>query len=199
MHWQAFWDYVEAVAHDIPWWGYAIAIGIFIIGSAIAFIKRGRNEGLRLSAGLFLLLYVMVLYCSTVFFRATSTTIHYPFDFFWHYKDFAHEQLLWLPEVIMNIAVFIPVGLALGLAFRKIKGWQAAMAGMGISVGIELLQWLFRKGFADIDDVMHNTLGCVVGYLLYKVLKRAVVDGKGAGEKETNALRSTESNALHST
>ena len=112
MHWQAFWDYVEAVAHDIPWWGYAIAIGIFIIGSAISFIKRGRNEGLRLSAGLFLLLYVMVLYCSTVFFRATSTTIHYPFDFFWHYKDFAHEQLLWLPQVIMNIAVFIPVGLA---------------------------------------------------------------------------------------
>jgi hypothetical protein len=62
MHWQAFWDYVEAVAHHIPWWGYAMAIGIFIIGSAIAFIKRGRNEGLRLSAGLFLLLYVMVLY-----------------------------------------------------------------------------------------------------------------------------------------
>ena len=181
MHWQAFWDYVEAVAHDIPWWGYAIAIGIFIIGSAIAFIKRGRNEGLRLSAGLFLLLYVIVLYCSTVFFRATSTTIHYPFDFFWHYKDFAHGRLLWLPEVIMNIAVFIPVGLALGLAFRKAKGWQAVMAGMGVSVGIELLQWLFRKGFADVDDVMHNTLGCVVGYLLYRVLKRVVVDGKGAG------------------
>ena len=178
MHWQAFWDYVEAVAHDIPWWGYAIAIGIFIVGSAIAFIKRGRNEGLRVSAGLFLLLYVMVLYCLTVFFRATSTTIHYPFDFFWHYKDFAHEQLLWLPEVIMNIAVFIPVGLAFGLAFRKTKGWQAVLAGMGISVGIELLQWLFRKGFADVDDVIHNTLGCVVGYWLYRVLKRVVVDGK---------------------
>ena len=174
MHWQAFWDYVEAVAHDIPWWGYAMAIGIFIIGSAIAFIKRGRNEGLRLSAGLFLLLYVMVLYCSTVFFRATSTTIHYPFDFFWHYKDFAHGQLLWLPEVIMNIAVFIPVGLALGLAFRKAKGWQAAMAGMGVSVGIELLQWLFRKGFADVDDVMHNVLGCALGCLGWWIFRRGV-------------------------
>ena len=179
MHWQAFWDYVEAVAHDIPWWGYAIAIGIFIIGSAIAFIKRGRNEGLRLSAGLFLLLYVMVLYCSTVFFRATSTTIHYPFDFFWHYKDFAHGRLLWLPEVIMNIAVFIPVGLALGLAFRKAKGWQAAMAGMGVSVGIELLQWLFRKGFADIDDVIHNVLGCALGFLVWWIFRRGVKGESG--------------------
>ena len=53
MHWQAFWDYVEAVAHDIPWWGYAIAIGIFIVGSAIAFIKRGKsivNLGFALSS-----------------------------------------------------------------------------------------------------------------------------------------------------
>ena len=91
---------------------------------------------------------------------------------FWHYKDFAHEQLLWLPEVIMNIAVFIPVGFALGLAFRKAKGWQAVMAGMGISVGIELLQWLFRKGFADVDDVIHNVLGCALGYIVYWFLRR---------------------------
>ena len=177
-HRQVFWDYAEAVIHDVPWWGYAIATGIFIIGSAIAFIKRGRNEGLRVSAGLFLLLYVVVLFCSTVFLRATTATTHYPFDFFWHYKDFAHGQLLWLPEVIMNIAVFIPVGFALGLAFRKTKGWQGVLAGMGISVGIELLQWLFRKGFVDVDDVIHNTLGCVLGYLLYLGMKRVVLSGR---------------------
>jgi glycopeptide antibiotics resistance protein len=81
---------------------------------------------------------------------------------------------LWLPEVIMNIAVFIPVGLALGLAFRKAKGWQAAMAGMGVSVGIELLQWLFRKGFADVDDVMHNVLGCALGCWGWWIFRRGV-------------------------
>ena len=86
----------------------------------------------------------------------------------------------------MNIVVFIPIGFAIGLAFRKARGWQTILAGMGISVGIELLQWLFRKGFADVDDVIHNTLGCVVGYLLYRLVKRVVWDGKKYKEKEAN-------------
>lgn len=198
--WKALGDYVEAVVQDVPVWLYGLALGLLIVGSAIAFIKRGRNKGLRVSAGLFLLFYVVVLFCSTVFFRRTmgATTRNW-YDPLWHYRLIGQGKVLLFPEVIMNVVVFVPIGLALGLAFRKAKGWQAIMAGTGISVGIELLQWLFRKGFADVDDVIHNTLGCVVGYLLYRVLKRVVLYGKGAGEKETNALRSTESNALHST
>ncbi len=175
---KVFCDYLEAVIQDVPWWGYAIAIVILIIGSVIAFVKKGRNEGLRMSACLFLLLYVMVLYCSTVFFRTTTTTTHYPFEFFWHYKDFVHGQWLWLPEVIMNIAVFVPVGFVLGLAFRKIKGWQVVLVGMGFSVGIELLQYFFKKGFADVDDVMNNTLGCALGWLVYWMMRQILHNSK---------------------
>ncbi len=76
----------------------------------------------------------------------------------------------------MNIVVFVPIGFVLGLAFRKIKGWQALLVGIGISVGIELLQYFFRKGFADVNDVMHNTLGCLVGYLLYRAMKNVMLD-----------------------
>ena len=174
--WEIFCDYVEAVIQDVPWWEYASVIGILIIGSVIAFIKKGRNEGSRISACVFLLLYVIVLYCSTVLFRTTMATTHYPFDFFWQYRFFLHGQWLWLPEVIMNIVVFVPIGFVLGLAFRKIKGWQALLVGIGISVGIELLQYFFRKGFADVNDVMHNTLGCLVGYLLYRAMKNVMLD-----------------------
>ena len=66
-HRKAISDYVEAIIDDVPAWIYGIALGIFIIGSAIAFIKKGRNEGLRVSARLFLFFYVVVLFCSTVF------------------------------------------------------------------------------------------------------------------------------------
>ena len=160
--------------HGVPGWLYGIALGIFIVGSAIAFIKKDRNESLRISARLFLLFYVVVLFCSTVFFRTTTTIIHSPFDFFWHYEVIGQKWSSLFPEILLNIAVFIPIGFALGLAFRKIKGWQAVLAGMGISVGIELLQWFLRKGFADVDDVMHNVLGCVLGCLGWWIFRRGL-------------------------
>ena len=52
----------------------------------------------------------------------------------------------------------------------KIHGaWFLALAvGMGISLFIKALQYVFHRGFAEVDDVMHNTLGCIVGYLLVK-------------------------------
>ena len=171
-YWKAFFDYLKAVIDEIPEWVYGIALGLFIVGSVIAFIKKDRNEGLGISARLFLLFYVVVLYCSTVFFRTTTTIKHFPFDFFWHYEANGEKWISLFPEVLLNVAVFIPIGLLFGVAFRRIKGWQVILAGMGISVGIELFQWFFRKGFADVDDVMHNVLGCVVGYMVYWVLRR---------------------------
>ena len=178
-YWKAISDYVEGIIDDVPVWLYGIAIGVFIVGSAIAFIKKGRNEGLRISARLFLLFYVVVLFCSTVFFRknmgATTRNWYYPL---WHYRLIVQGEVLLFSEVIMNVVVFVPIGFTLGLAFRKLKGWHAVLAGMGISLGIELLQWFFRKGFADVDDVIHNALGCVIGYLLYLGMKRVVLVGR---------------------
>ena len=178
-HWTAFCDYVEAVIRNVSGLGYGIALGVFIIGSAIAFIKKGRNKGLRISARLFLLFYIVVLFCSTVFLRRTKkATIRNWYGPLWHYREIGQGKVLLFPEVIMNVVVFIPIGFALGLAFRKLKGWQAVLAGMGISVGIELLQLFFRKGFADVDDVIHNALGCVVGWLLFLGMRRVVLRGR---------------------
>ena len=51
---------------------------------------------------------------------------------------------------------------------------EDGLDGMGISVGIELLQRFFRKGFADVDDVIHNALGCASGCLGWWIFRRGV-------------------------
>ena len=43
------------------------------------------------------------------------------------------------------------------------------MVGAGISVMIELLQLIFKRGLCEVDDVIHNVLGCMVGYGVYWV------------------------------
>ena len=45
---------------------------------------------------------------------------------------------------------------------------NAVEPGTGISVTIEALQFYFMKGFSEVDDVMHNTFGCILGYILVK-------------------------------
>ena len=46
---------------------------------------------------------------------------------------------------------------------RTTKG----VIGCSISTTIEVLQFCFMKGFSELDDVMHNTLGCILGYSLW--------------------------------
>ena len=67
-------------------------------------------------------------------------------------------------ENIMNVVVFIPVGILLGIAFKQMTWWKALLIGCSISVTVEALQFWFMKGFSEVDDVMHNTLGTLIGF-----------------------------------
>lgn len=46
--------------------------------------------------------------------------------------------------------------------------WKALLVSCGISVTIESLQFFFMRGFSEVDDVMHNTLGCLIGWCMVK-------------------------------
>lgn len=74
----------------------------------------------------------------------------------------------------MNVEVFIPVGFLLGCGFGQIKWWKVLLAGAFFSVSIETLQFLLKRGFAEFDDVLHNILGCMIGYGLYVVIVHIV-------------------------
>jgi len=45
------------------------------------------------------------------------------------------------------------------------------MTGLILSVSIEAMQYFFHKGFAETDDMMHNTLGCMLGYGIYALAR----------------------------
>ena len=66
----------------------------------------------------------------------------------------------------MNVVVFVPVGLLLGIAFKQMTWWKTLLIGCSISITIEALQFWFMKGYSEMDDVMHNTLGCIVGFMI---------------------------------
>lgn len=66
----------------------------------------------------------------------------------------------------MNVVTFIPIGLLLG-SFKGMKWWHVLLIGLCLSMLIELLQLVLKRGLTEVDDVVHNVLGCMIGYWVF--------------------------------
>lgn len=74
-----------------------------------------------------------------------------------------------------NIVGFIPLGLLLPLLFPALRtAFRTILCVCLVSIGFELVQLVSMLGVCDIDDVILNTLGGAVGYLLFFLLTRLV-------------------------
>jgi len=77
-----------------------------------------------------------------------------------------------------NVAIFIPLGIFLQL-FRKNKRIAPCLVWVFVAtLAIELLQLLTGLGIFDVDDLILNFSGGVIGILVYRLLLRLVHDGK---------------------
>lgn len=69
---------------------------------------------------------------------------------------------------LLNVLLFLPAGVFPPLISQKDTKWHWKYIGFGIilSLGIEIIQFLFTGRLADIDDVTANAIGCLAGYLV---------------------------------
>lgn len=89
------------------------------------------------------------------------TTIY---KIFTQVDDFKHFSI----NIIGNIVVFIPFGV-LGIVFEKLKKakFLFPIFILGIST-LEFLQFITKRGYAEIDDVILNTMGVAIGFWVYR-------------------------------
>ena len=168
---EQFRQYIINLYQDIPQEVYEGLLSVFCLGLVVFVAWKGLKTGFRYSANLLLVEYVFLIFCSTVIFRSIGAISQYDFHPFWSYKAIQDGRENLLAENIMNVVVFVPVGLLFGIAFKQVTWWKALMIGCSISVTIESLQFLFKRGFSEVDDVMHNTLGCLLGYGIMTILR----------------------------
>ena len=139
-------------------------------------ITKGLKYSWRYIVVLLLLEYVILIYCSTVLCRGASEEFGENFNILWSYSAIKSGRDDLIIENIMNFVVFIPVGLLLGLVtHNKLSSFYAGLfvicIGLIISLSVELLQYYFRLGFSELDDIIHNTLGCLIGYFIVLLFK----------------------------
>ena len=77
-----------------------------------------------------------------------------------------------LLNVIGNVAMFIPSGIVLPIVYKRLDTfWKVLFAGAGISLCIEIVQLPFSVRATDIDDLILNTAGVIIGYGIYRLVQ----------------------------
>lgn len=170
---EGFLSYWRLLINDIPHELFIIALIVLVSSLLFSIGMKGFRRGMRYSTGVLLIEYICLIYCSTVFFRNVRRSVQYDYMPFWSYQAyFDGREPNALIENMMNILVFVPIGLLLGLLAKSKTFVRVTILGACISIGIEFLQLIFKKGFSELDDVMHNTLGCVLGYGILIIIKK---------------------------
>lgn len=156
-----------------------VLIGLVVllgVGSLLLFWRKGLREGFRyiklllLSEWVFLILWICLIIRASIAERRINLI---PLS---SYFDIAeHKYLMEATAInVLNVILFIPVGLLLGFGIREITWKTVLLSGLSLSLLVELLQFIFKRGLCEIDDVIHNLLGCIVGFALYKLSVRVI-------------------------
>lgn len=128
--------------------------------------------------------YIVVIIYNTLYNR--NVMIHYKYDLipFWSYAAIikGQHQLIYLN--LMNILMFVPLGCMMRFICSKVKlSYIAVFAGC-LSLCIEIIQLVTKRGTFEFDDVIHNVLGCMIGIVSFDFIMIKLKERKN--EKSIN-------------
>ena len=163
--------YATNVASDVPIEISCGLLGLFVVGLLILIWWKGLRRGLRYGTVLLLAEWICLVLCAIVIFRGADSERGYNLIPFWSYWDYGEQSYFMemFGEIILNVLLFVPIGFLAGCGLERMTLKKVLFLGGGLSVFIELLQFIFKKGFCETDDVIHNVLGCMIGYGLWRV------------------------------
>ncbi len=73
-------------------------------------------------------------------------------------------------DIQSNIAIFIPLGVILGIITKKPNIFFASVISLSSTLIIETMQYILRNGVSDINDVLFNFIGGIAGFIIYYIV-----------------------------
>lgn len=146
----------------------------FIVCSIIILKKRNRFAWPLLIVYIFTVIYVTFLMrspyqnarASFTLFKELKRTFYVKGEFI-----FSLRRLLRLRQSLLNMILFVPMGYFLPILTSWAKNWwKALLFGLGVSLGIELIQYLTLLGMFDVDDLLNNTIGVGIGWICWRTI-----------------------------
>lgn len=129
--------------------------------------QAGTLDKRRGISGWLLINYIMVLLFLTVLGRRSLDYVRYNSEAFYSYRDvLARGDPDVAIQIVMNILVFVPVGILGSFVAMRWRFLKGLLLGAGLSVCIEALQLVLRNGTCELDDLISNTIGTSCGCIV---------------------------------
>ncbi len=148
----------------------SVIIGISIFVCTIIFIMHHYSNDeikfLRKACWCVFGGYLFFIFCTTILFRDFVTETHYALRPLWSYSVLYSKLLA---QNILNVLMFIPIGFLISCGIRKKNILKIIGIGFILSLAIEIMQLATKRGVFNIDDIIHNTLGCIIGYGIFRL------------------------------
>lgn len=152
------------------------------ITSSMAADKKRTKPFLWFVFFFYLLVLVYFLFFAETMGRGAAADYHYnlvplqEIRRFWRiFRNAEFGGALWKISVLNlfgNVLAFVPLGYFLPKLIERCRnGFLTVLLCMEMSLCAEVIQLFFKLGSCDVDDLLLNTLGGLLGFILYWIVK----------------------------
>lgn len=118
-----------------------------------------------LICSLFLIIFATILFVPINFQPEEHILNRKPFN--WLGNVESSQQII--VEKIPNIMLFIPLGFFFPIVLKNKRKWYKTMLiAFGITFSVEFIQYFIGRS-SDIDDIITNLLGTIIGYAVFRL------------------------------
>lgn len=163
--------YEILLTHNRPWsFRELIFFVIVLMVATIIFsilLKKDKMNLFQLIAGELLLIFMFIVLGSTVFTRVPDKVEAYKLMPFWSWNEVIKGDIELLEENLLNFLLLFPFGFLLPFVFYKKISWNKAfIMGLAFSFFIETSQLILHRGLFEWDDMIHNSIGAMLGCII---------------------------------
>lgn len=148
-----------------------VALTVVCIIVMVLYIVREGNQ--KISFWGLIVFTLFVLY-KTVFSRKQADFV-INLDLGWSYKAMLNDVPGMFSQIYLNIMFFIPVGIfSEQVFFNKYRNSYllSFFYGLILTVIVESLQLLFNRGIFELDDILNNAIGTIIGILIALMINK---------------------------
>ena len=147
----------------------ALLLMVFAMAAASIRTLSGSWREVRPLPAVLLLAWLLIAMYLTLFTREGGSRTEILVQFSAIAEAVRERSLLPLQHFGQNVILFVPLGMLLPLAGRRVRWFDSAFAGLLLTSAIESVQLLWQLGLCDVEDLTANLLGALLGHVLCRV------------------------------